>query len=158
MPSGNAIYTYIGPDEHITIQGQVFLKDQPKHITDQGVIAACAGREDFTRPLIFHASISSDLNGDGIALTSASFDLPEEVIEKTAACLSDPSKQVPAKPDGVTSMATSAYDKVDGDVLHLSAKPKKEVSAELEAVYSAHPEVDPRAVRVSAKPKKAKSK
>lgn len=47
MPSGNAIYTYTGPEDHETIQGQVFLKDQPKHITDQGVIAVCAARKDF---------------------------------------------------------------------------------------------------------------
>lgn len=47
MPSGNAIYTYTGPEESTDIQGQVFLKDQPKHITDQGVIAVCAAREDF---------------------------------------------------------------------------------------------------------------
>lgn len=47
MPSGNAIYTYTGPEESTEIQGQIFLKDQPKHITDQGVIAACAAREDF---------------------------------------------------------------------------------------------------------------
>ena len=47
MPSGNAIYTYTGPGESTEVQGQIFLKDQPKHITDQGVIAVCAGREDF---------------------------------------------------------------------------------------------------------------
>ena len=47
MPSGNAIYTYTGPEDHIEIQGQIFLKDQPKHITDQGVIAVCAERKDF---------------------------------------------------------------------------------------------------------------
>lgn len=47
MPSGNAIYTYTGPEESTEVQGQIFLKDQPKHITDQGVIAVCAVREDF---------------------------------------------------------------------------------------------------------------
>lgn len=47
MPSGNAIYTYTGPDPEITIQGQTFTKDEPKHLTDQGVIAVCKGRGDF---------------------------------------------------------------------------------------------------------------
>lgn len=47
MPSGNAIYTYTGPEESTEVQGQIFLKDQPKHITDQGVIAVCAVRGDF---------------------------------------------------------------------------------------------------------------
>lgn len=51
MPSGNAIYTYTGPEESTEVQGQIFLKDQPKHITDQGVIAVCATRRDFAESI-----------------------------------------------------------------------------------------------------------
>ena len=62
MPSGNAIYTYTGKEPEVTIQGQVFLKDQPKHITDQGVIAVCAAREDFSAFDIAHAVFREDVD------------------------------------------------------------------------------------------------
>lgn len=62
MPSGNAIYTYTGPEESADVQGQIFLKDQPKHITDQGVIAVCATRGDFQPLDPIHAATAADVD------------------------------------------------------------------------------------------------
>lgn len=47
MPSGNAIYTYIGKEPEVTIQGQSFPKDEPQHVTDNGIIAVLTGNKDF---------------------------------------------------------------------------------------------------------------
>ena len=88
MPSGNAIYTYTGKESSITIQGQIFLKDQPRHITDNGVIDVLEGRKDF------------ELSGrSNIVRVIAA----EDIDEHDAVCFDDAGrvrKAVAAKPKG----------------------------------------------------------
>lgn len=47
MASGNANYTYVGDEPTITISGQTFTRNEPTHVTDNGVIAMVSERADF---------------------------------------------------------------------------------------------------------------
>lgn len=50
MPSGNATFTYRGDEPSITVQGQEFVAGEATLVTDNGIIAALTGREDFAEP------------------------------------------------------------------------------------------------------------
>lgn len=97
MPSGNAIYTYTGPEESTEIQGQIFLKDQPKHITDKGVIAVCAVREDFKSGGVHSESAHAgrDLNGES---AQANTDAPTDADGRRTLIREDSQVSNPAKP------------------------------------------------------------
>lgn len=48
MPSGNATFTYTGPDETAYVSGETFTKGLAQLTHDNGVIGMIREREDFT--------------------------------------------------------------------------------------------------------------
>ena len=48
MASGNATFTYTGKELTISVSGETFIKGEPTHTADNGVIAILRERDDFT--------------------------------------------------------------------------------------------------------------
>lgn len=48
MPSGNATFTYKGDEPAVEVQGQTFPQGEAQAVTDNGIIAALRGRDDFS--------------------------------------------------------------------------------------------------------------
>lgn len=78
MPSGNATITYTGDEPTITFSGETFVKGEPTHSADQGVIGAAKTRDDFT-VVDYREGEAPATSSEAVSPESQT--LPEAVVE-----------------------------------------------------------------------------